>query len=84
MGPLSYKAIRITITKIADRAGIKKRVNPHSFRHLAITHWVLDGYNEQEIKHFTSFNGPKEKDPVSARTSVCAHHCTLALLVLPV
>lgn len=49
--PLSYKSFRITIKKIAERAGIKKRVNPHSFRHLAITHWILDGYNEQEIKH---------------------------------
>lgn len=51
MEPLSYKSVRITIKKIAERAGIKKPVNPHSFRHLAITHWILDGYNEQEIKH---------------------------------
>jgi integrase len=51
MEPLSYKSIRKTIADIGDRAGIKKKVNPHSFRHLAITHWILDGYNEQEIKH---------------------------------
>jgi integrase len=51
MEPLSYKSIRKTIATIGERAGIKKRVNPHSFRHLAITHWILDGYNEQEIKH---------------------------------
>lgn len=49
--PLNYRAIRIVIKKVAERAGIKKNVNPHSFRHLAITHWILDGYNEQEIKH---------------------------------
>jgi integrase len=51
MEPLSYKSARIAIKKIGEKAGIKKRVNPHSFRHLAITHWILDGYNEQEIKH---------------------------------
>jgi hypothetical protein len=49
--PLSYKTARILIKNIGLKAGIKKRVNPHSFRHLAITHWILDGYNEQEIKH---------------------------------
>lgn len=51
MAPLSYKSMRKTILTIGEKAGIKKRVNPHSFRHLAITHWILDGYNEQEIKH---------------------------------
>jgi integrase len=51
MEPMSYKTIRKTIATIGEKAGIKKRVNPHSFRHLAITHWILDGYNEQEIKH---------------------------------
>jgi integrase/recombinase XerD len=48
---LSYKTIRVTIQNIARDAGIKKRVNPHSFRHKAITSWILDGLNEQEVKH---------------------------------
>lgn len=51
MEPLSYKSARMMIKNIGQKAGIKKRVNPHSFRHLAITHWILDGLNEQEIKH---------------------------------
>jgi len=51
MEPLSYKTARVMIKNVGLKAGIKKRVNPHSFRHLAITHWILDGYNEQEIKH---------------------------------
>ncbi|MCD4820593.1 MAG: site-specific integrase [Methanococcoides sp.] len=51
MEPLSYKSVRSTIAKIGERAGIKKPVNPHTFRHLAITNWILDGLNEQEIKH---------------------------------
>ena len=49
--PLSYKTIRITIKNIARDAGIKKRVNPHSFRHKAITSWILDGLNDQQVKH---------------------------------
>ncbi len=48
---MSYKTIRVTIQNIARDAGIKKRVNPHSFRHKAITSWILDGLNEQEVKH---------------------------------
>ena len=48
---LSYKTIRVTIQNIARDAGVKKRVNPHSFRHKAITTWILDGLNEQEVKH---------------------------------
>lgn len=48
---MSYKTIRATIQNIAESAGIKKRVNPHSFRHKAITSWILDGLNEQEVKH---------------------------------
>jgi len=49
--PLSYKTIRVTIKNIARDAGIKKRVNPHSFRHKAITSWILDGLNDQQVKH---------------------------------
>ena len=48
---MSYKTIRATIQNIAENAGVKKRVNPHSFRHKAITSWILDGLNEQEVKH---------------------------------
>lgn len=49
--PLSYKTIRATIQNIAENAGIKRRVNPHAFRHRAITSWILDGLSEQEVKH---------------------------------
>ncbi len=51
MEPLSYKSARMMIKNIGVKAGIKKRVNPHTFRHMAVTNWILDGYNEQEIKH---------------------------------
>jgi len=49
--PMSYKSLRVTIQNVAKRACIKKRVNPHTFRHMAITHWIYDDLNEQEIKH---------------------------------
>ena len=49
--PLSYKSIRLAIKNIAESAGIKKRINPHSLRHRAITTWLLDGCTEQEVKH---------------------------------
>lgn len=35
---LEYPAIRIQLQKIAKRAGIQKRVNPHNFRHSRSTH----------------------------------------------
>lgn len=49
--PLSYKTIRVTIQRIAKKAGVERRIHPHLFRHVAITDWILDGLNEQEIKH---------------------------------
>jgi integrase/recombinase XerD len=36
--PLMYQAIRKQLQKIAKRAGIKKKVNPHNFRHSRSTH----------------------------------------------
>ncbi|TQD28263.1 tyrosine-type recombinase/integrase [Methanolobus vulcani] len=48
---LSYNTFRKTIKDIAVKAGIKKRFYPYLFRHKAVTNWILDGYNEQEIKH---------------------------------
>lgn len=35
---LEYAAIRMQLQKIAKRAGIQKRVNPHNFRHSRLTH----------------------------------------------
>lgn len=48
---LSYKTIRQTVKSIAEKAGISKKVTPHSLRHKAITNWILDGLSEQEVKH---------------------------------
>jgi integrase len=37
MIPLRYEAVRALIQRLADRAGIQKSVNPHSFRHSRAT-----------------------------------------------
>jgi integrase len=49
--PMSYNSWRKRIKNIAKSVDIKKDVNPHAFRHYAITNWILDGLSEQEIKH---------------------------------
>lgn len=37
-GAVQYKNVRTLIAKLAEKAGIKKRVNPHMFRHSRATH----------------------------------------------
>ena len=41
----------MTLNNIAKRAGVKRRIHTHLFRHKAITNWILDGFNEQTINH---------------------------------
>ena len=36
--PIRYSNVRVLIAKLAKKAGIKKRVNPHLFRHSRATH----------------------------------------------
>lgn len=39
---LTYQAIRANLIKIAERAGIKKKITPHLFRHSRATHLAKD------------------------------------------
>ncbi|MDD1686070.1 tyrosine-type recombinase/integrase [Methanoregula sp.] len=48
--PLTHAQVRRQIERIAERAGITKRVNPHVFRHSRITHLVREGASESVIK----------------------------------
>ena len=48
--PLEYAAIAAQLKKIGKRAGIRKRITPHIFRHSRITHMLQKGYNESIIK----------------------------------
>lgn len=48
--PLTHAQVSRQLERIAERAGIKKRVNPHVFRHSRITHLVREGISESVIK----------------------------------
>lgn len=43
------------LQECADRAGIEKPVNPHNFRHSAVTRMRIEGYNADEIMRFTGW-----------------------------
>jgi integrase/recombinase XerD len=47
---LQYSGIAKQIRNIAERAGIKKHITPHLFRHSKITHLIQDGCQESMIK----------------------------------
>jgi len=46
---MSYKDARVTLVKMADRAGLKKRVNPHVFRKSACSHCGDIGMGDSQI-----------------------------------
>ncbi len=48
--PLTHAQVSRQLERIALRAGITKRVNPHVFRHSRITHLVREGISESVIK----------------------------------
>jgi|Deesub1362A_J573_1020465.scaffolds.fasta_scaffold00834_25 integrase len=46
---MDYDAIRILLRKVAQRAGVKKKVNPHIFRHTRATELAKAGWSEVEM-----------------------------------
>ncbi|MGA9085336.1 MAG: tyrosine-type recombinase/integrase [Methanoregula sp.] len=48
--PLTHAQVSRQLDRIAARAGVNKRVNPHVFRHSRITHLVREGISESVIK----------------------------------
>lgn len=50
-GGLHPNACRQQIQRIADRAGVDKPVNPHNFRHSAITRMAREGFSRSQIEH---------------------------------
>jgi site-specific recombinase XerD len=48
--PLTHAQVSRQLDRLALRAGVKKRVNPHVFRHSRITHLVREGISESVIK----------------------------------
>jgi len=49
--PLQYDALRKVLRVAVQRAGIKKRANPHSFRHARAT-YLAGRFTEQQLKAF--------------------------------
>lgn len=54
--PISDTGLHIQLRKIAGWAGVKKRVNAHSFRHAAATHFAKL-MTEQEMKVYFGWTG---------------------------
>ncbi len=49
--PVEYASIRKALAVAAQRAGIEKRANPHSFRHARATHYA-NKLSDQQLKAF--------------------------------
>jgi len=49
--PLKYGAIRMHLKRIAEKAGIKKRIHPHLFRHSRSTH-LAKHLTEAQMKQY--------------------------------
>lgn len=53
-GALSETGLRYQLRRIAEKAGIGKRVNPHSFRHARCTH-LAEHLTEQQLKNYVGW-----------------------------
>ena len=50
--PISYSSVHYLVTNIAERAGIRKRVTPHTFRHTFATLFLEEEVDLKYIQHF--------------------------------
>lgn len=50
-GGLRPSALRKRLKKIGEEAGLDKPVNPHNFKHSAVTRMWREGYTKQQIQH---------------------------------
>jgi len=50
-GGLSPETIRSQLRRAADNGGVDKPVNPHNFRHSAVTRMRREGYDRAEVEH---------------------------------
>jgi integrase len=56
---ISYQAIRKMLRKTAESAGIKKKVNPHNFRHSRATHLASELTSPLQCEYFGWIQGSK-------------------------
>lgn len=50
-GTVAPNTIRAILKSVADEAGVEKPVNPHNFRHSAVTRMRREGYDRAEVEH---------------------------------
>ena len=58
-GHLSSRSIQEIIKKATKKAGIKKRVHPHTLRHSYATHLVENGYDIAAVQSLLGHNSPQ-------------------------
>jgi integrase/recombinase XerC len=56
--PVSPVYLRQVIDRYATRAGIEKRVTPHTLRHTAATTWLRAGFNLREVQKLLGHASP--------------------------
>jgi len=76
---LTYSSIHTQIRKIAKRAGIRKKVNPHAFRHARATH-LANKLTEAQMKEY--FGWVQSSDMASVYVHLSGRDVDNALLKL--
>ena len=65
---MGYTAVRLLLRDIAKRAGIKKRVNPHNFRHSRATE-LASKITEQQLKKYFGWSSDSKMAAVYVHLS---------------
>jgi len=56
LGHLSVRSVQEFVKKATKKAGIKKRVHPHTFRHSFATHLIENGYGVSSVQSLLGHN----------------------------
>jgi predicted transcriptional regulator len=75
--PLNYTTINALLRKLAEKAGVKKRVNPHTFRHSRATH-LATHLTEAQMKEY--FGWTQGSDMASVYVHLSGRDVDKALL----
>ena len=76
---LPYNSLRTTLRVIAEKAGVKKKVNPHAFRHARATH-LANFLTEAQMKEF--FGWVQDSDMASVYVHLSGRDVDRAILSL--
>ncbi len=76
---LPYNSLRTILRTIAEKAGIKKKVNPHAFRHARATH-LANFLTEAQMKEF--FGWVQDSDMASVYVHLSGRDVDRAILKL--